>query len=300
MTERVNLETFINSTIASVQLSSFRMQKYQEKITTGKEINRASDDPAGARKVLSLRSEGLKLEQYSKNIISSIQSLEFTTSTLNGAADFLARAQELAIQGVNGATDQEGRDAVASEINGILESMLQVANTSRMGRYIFAGTKTTTTPFEVTRNSAGDISGVTYNGNREKIKYPVGPGFSSQVNQPGEEVFMDNNLLASIISLRDNLANGAVTLALDNLGDIKDAYTDVTQFISKSGAVASALEFSDNRIADTKVALQATLGDLEGADLAEIVLKLKEQEGILQAALASGMFMLNTSILDYM
>jgi flagellar hook-associated protein 3 FlgL len=300
MTERVNLETFINSTIASVQLSSFRMQKYQEKITTGKEINRASDDPAGTRKVLSLRSEGLKLEQYSKNIISSIQSLEFTTSTLNGAADFLARAQELAIQGVNGATDQEGRDAVASEINGILESMLQVANTSRMGRYIFAGTKTTTTPFEVTRNSAGDISGVTYNGNREKIKYPVGPGFSSQVNQPGEEVFMDNNLLASIISLRDNLANGAVNLAFDNLGDIKDAYTDVTQFISKSGAVASALEFSDNRIADTKVALQATLGDLEGADLAEIVLKLKEQEGILQAALASGMFMLNTSILNYM
>ena len=300
MTERVTLETIINSTIASVQLSSLRMQKYQEKITTGKEINRASDDPAGTRKVLSLRSEGLKLEQYSKNIVSSIQSLEFTTSTLNGAANFLQRVQELAIQGVNGATDQEGRNAVASEINGILESMLQIANTSRSGRYIFAGTKTTTMPFEVTRNSAGEISGVTYNGNREKIRYPVGPGFSSQVNQPGEEVFMDNNLLASIISLRDNLANGAVNLALDNLGDIKDAYTDVTQFISKGGAVASALEFSDNRIKDTQVALQTTLGDLEGADLAEIVLKLKEQEGVLQAALASGMFMLNTSILDYM
>jgi len=300
MTERVTLETIINSTIASVQLSSLRMQKYQEKITTGKEINRASDDPAGTRKVLSLRSEDLKLEQYSKNIVSSIQSLEFTTSTLNGAANFLQRVQELAIQGVNGATDQEGRNAVASEINGILESMLQIANASRSGRYIFAGTKTTTMPFEVTRNSAGEISGVTYNGNREKIRYPVGPGFSSQVNQPGEEVFMDNNLLASLISLRDNLANGAVSLASGNLGNVKNAYTDVTQFISKGGAVASALEFSDNRIKDTQVALQTTLGDLEGADLAEIVLKLKEQEGVLQAALASGMFMLNTSILDYM
>ena len=300
MTERVTLETIINSTIASVQLSSLRMQKYQEKITTGKEINRASDDPAGTRKVLSLRSEGLKLEQYSKNIVSSIQSLEFTTSTLNGAANFLQRVQELAIQGVNGATDQEGRNAVASEINGILESMLQIANASRSGRYIFAGTKTTTMPFEVTRNSAGEISVVAYNGNREKIRYPVGPGFSSQVNQPGEEVFMDNNLLASLISLRDNLANGAVSLASGNLGNVKNAYTDVTQFISKGGAVASALEFSDNRIKDTQVALQTTLGDLEGADLAEIVLKLKEQEGVLQAALASGMFMLNTSILDYM
>ena len=300
MTERVTLETIINSTIASVQLSSLRMQKYQEKITTGKEINRASDDPAGTRKVLSLRSEGLKLEQYSKNIVSSIQSLEFTTSTLNGAANFLQRVQELAIQGVNGATDQEGRNAVASEINGILESMLQIANASRSGRYIFAGTKTTTMPFEVTRNSAGEISGVTYNGNREKIRYPVGPGFSSQVNQPGEEVFMDNNLLASLISLRDNLANGAVSLASGNLGNVKNAHTDITHFMSKAGAVASALEFSDNRIKDTQVALQATLGDIEGADLAEIVLKLKEQEGVLQAALASGMFMLNTSILDYM
>ncbi len=300
MTERVNLETFINSTIASVQLSSSRMQQYQEKITTGKEINRASDDPAGTIKVLSLRSEGLKLDQYSENIGSSIQSLEFTSSTLNGAADFLSRIQELSIQGVNGATDQDGRNAIASEINGILESMLQVANTSRMGLYIFAGTKTTTRPFESTRDSAGDVSVVTYMGNREKIKYPVGPGFSSQVNQPGAEAFMDNDLFSSIISLRDSFASGAIQFAKNEMTNIENAHTDIVHFISKAGAVASALEFSNNRIADTKVALQSTLGDIEGADLAEIILKLKEQEGILQASLASGMFMLNTSILNYM
>jgi len=300
MTARVNLETFINSTIANIQSSSFRMQEYQEKITTGKEINRASDDPAGTRRVLSLRAEGLQLEQYSKNIVSSIQSLEYNSSALNGAADLLSRIQELAIQGVNGATDQEGRNAIASEMNGILESILQVANTSRMGLYIFAGTKTTTRPFESTRNSAGDVSAVTYMGNREKIKYPVGPGFSSQVNQPGAETFMDNNLFSSIISLRDNLASGAIQFAKDEMTNVENAHTDITHFMSKAGAVASALEFSDNRIKDTQVALQATLGDIEGADLAEIVLKLKEQEGVLQAALASGMFMLNTSILDYM
>jgi len=300
MTERVTLETIINSTIANVQLSSFRMQEYQEKITTGKEINRASDDPAGTRRVLSLRAEGLQLEQYSKNIVSSIQSLEYNSSALNGAADLLSRIQELAIVGVNGATDQEGRNAIASEMNGILESILQVANTSRMGLYIFAGTKTTTRPFESTRNSAGDVSAVTYMGNREKIKYPVGPGFSSQVNQPGAETFMDNNLFSSIISLRDNLASGAIQFAKDEMTNVENAHTDITHFMSKAGAVASALEFSDNRIKDTQVALQATLGDIEGADLAEIVLKLKEQESVLQAALAAGMFMLNASNLFYM
>ncbi len=300
MTARVNLETFINSTIANIQSSSVRMQEYQEKITTGKEINRASDDPAGARRVLSLKAEGLQLEQSSKNIISSTQSLEYNASALNGAADYLSRIQELAIQGVNGSTDQAGRNAVAAEVNGILESMVQVSNTSRMGLYIFAGTKTTTRPFEPTRNSAGDVSAVTYMGNREKIKYPVGPGFSSQVNQPGAEAFMDNDLFSSIISLRDNLASGAIQFAKNELTNIENAHTDISHFISKAGATASALEFSDNRIKDTQVALQSTLGEIEGADLAEIVLKLKEQEGILQASLASGMFMLNTSILNYM
>ncbi len=300
MTERVNLESIINSTIANVQLSANRMQKLQEQVTTGKIINRPSDDPAGARRVLSLRSEDLRLEQYSKNIVTSTQSLDFSSSALNTVADYVQRIQELAIQGVNGSTDQDGRDAIASEMNGILESILQVANTSRMGLYIFAGTKTTTRPFDPTRNSAGDVSVVTYEGNRQKIKYPVGPGFNSQANQSGAEPFMDSKLFSTIISLRDDLKSGALQFAKDGLGNLENAYTDVTHYMSKAGAVSSALEFSDNRIKDTQVALQATLGDVEGADLAEVILRLKEQEVVLQAALSSGVFMLNTSILDYM
>ena len=64
MTTRVNLETFINTTLANVQQSTSNMSKLQEQISTGKTVNRASDDPAGARKILSLRSEDLKLDQY--------------------------------------------------------------------------------------------------------------------------------------------------------------------------------------------------------------------------------------------
>jgi flagellar hook-associated protein 3 FlgL len=276
------------------------MQKLQEQVTTGKKINRPSDDPAGARRVLSLRSEDLRLEQYSKNIVTSTQSLDFSSSALNTVADYVQRIQELAIQGVNGSTDQAGRDAIASEMNGILEQILQVANTSRMGLYIFAGTKTTTRPFDPARNSAGDVSAVTYQGNRQKIKYPVGPGFSSQVNQPGAEPFMDSKLFSTIISLRDDLKSGAIQFAMDGLGNLNSAYSDVTHYMSKAGAVSSALGFSDNRIKDTQVALQATLGEVEGADLAEVILRLREQEVVLQAALASGVFMLNTSILDYL
>ncbi|NOR64587.1 MAG: flagellar hook-associated protein 3, partial [Candidatus Scalindua sp.] len=52
MTTRVSLETIVNTTLANVLQSSSNMSKLQEKISSGKEINRPSDDPAGARKIL--------------------------------------------------------------------------------------------------------------------------------------------------------------------------------------------------------------------------------------------------------
>ncbi len=299
MPSRITLETIINSTLMNIQLSASRMQKLQEQIATGKKIIRPSDDPGGARKVLNLRSEDLKLEQYSRNVQTSIQSIEFSESMLQNTANLIQRVQELIVQGVNATTDQETRDNIASEINQILETILQSANSKRLGRYIFAGTETSTVPFETTRNAKGEINAVTYKGNREKIEYPVGPGINTQVNHTGAEVYIDNKLLDTIIALRDNLANGAIELARSGLDDIEKAHSSILDSIVKGGATVSTLEFTDNRIKDAKISFADALGEIEGADIVELVLKLKEQENIFQAALASGAFMFETSILDF-
>ena len=170
MTTRVNLETFINTTLANVQQSTSNMSKLQEQISTGKKINRPSDDPAGARKILSLRSEDLRLDQYASNIKTATQSLDFNASVLQSTSDILQRITELTMQGVGDATDQHGKKIIANEINQLLETVLQSGNAKRLGRYTFGGTETTTVPFEPTRDSSGNISAVTYNGNREKLQ----------------------------------------------------------------------------------------------------------------------------------
>jgi flagellar hook-associated protein 3 FlgL len=53
-------------------------------------------------------------------------------------------------------------------------------------------------------------------------------------------------------------------------------------------------------ITDTKLSINEVLASTESADITELVLKLKEQENIFQASLASGSVILNTSILDYL
>ena len=300
MTTRVNLESFISTTLANVQKSTSNMSKLQEQISTGKKVNRASDDPAGARKILSLRSEDLKLDQYATNIQTATQALDYNASVLSSTSDILQRVTELTMQGVSDSTDQNGRTIIANEINQLLETVMQSANAKRLGRYVFAGTETTTVPFVPSRNSSGNISSVAYNGNRETIEYNVGPNTNTVVNLTGDEVFVSPKLFDTIISIRDNLSDGAITFAREELDNLDNASKNILNSIAKAGGTASTLELTGNRITDTRLSLQEVLASSESADIAELVLKLTEQQSIFEASLASGSYIFKTSILNYL
>ena len=299
MATRVNLETFISSTLANVQKSTSNMSRLQEQISTGKKVNRASDDPAAARKILSLRSEDLRLDQYASNIQTATQSLDFNAAALSNTSDIVQRITELTMQGVSGATDQSGRTIIANEINQLLETIMQSANSQRLGRYTFAGTETTTEPFVATRNSSGNISAVSYNGNRETIQYNVGPNTNTTVNLTGDEVFMKTRLFDTIVKIRENLLDGAITFATNELTNLDNGAQNILNSIAKAGGISSTLELTGNRIDDTKLSLQEVLASAESADIAELVLKLTEQQSIFEASLSSGSYIFKTSILNY-
>ena len=299
MATRVNLETFISSTLANVQKSTSNMSRLQEQISTGKKVNRASDDPAGARKILSLRSEDLRLDQYASNIQTATQSLDFNAAALSNTSDIVQRITELTMQGVSGATDQSGRTIIANEINQLLETIMQSANSKRLGRYTFAGTETTTEPFVAARNSSGNISSVAYKGNRETIQYNVGPNTNTTVNLTGDEVFMKTRLFDTIVKIRENLLDGAITFATNELTNLDNASQNILNSIAKAGGISSTLELTGNRIDDTKLSLQEVLASAESADIAELVLKLTEQQSIFEASLSSGSYIFKTSILNY-
>ncbi|MCP4252670.1 MAG: flagellar hook-associated protein 3 [Candidatus Scalindua sp.] len=300
MGTRVNLETFISTTLANVQKSTANMSRLQEQISTGKRVNRASDDPAAARKILSLRSEDLSLDQYASNIQTATQALDYSASSLQSTSDILQRITELTMQGVSSSTDQSGRTIMANEINQLLETIMQSANSKRLGRYTFAGTKTTTEPFVTTRDNSGKISAVTYQGNREVIEYNVGPNTNSVVNLTGDEVFMSSNLFQSIIRARDNLESGAISFAQNELDNLDNAQQTILNSIAKAGGISGTLQLTANRIADTKLSLQEVMASAESADIAELVLKLTEQQSIFEASLSSGSYIFKTSILNYL
>lgn len=125
-----------------------RLDRSHRELTSGKRILSPSDDPPGTTTSLELDKDLDTLEQYQKNLKYADGWVSMTDLGLQGTLDILNRVKALSIQGANDTNNEENRDIIANEINQLLELMVQTGNTRYMGKYIFGGTETLTTPFE--------------------------------------------------------------------------------------------------------------------------------------------------------
>ncbi|OHC00841.1 MAG: flagellar hook-associated protein 3, partial [Planctomycetes bacterium RIFCSPHIGHO2_12_39_6] len=166
---RIAQESLNRTALSNINLNYKKIQETQEKLSSGKRINRPSDDPSGTRKVLGLKAEEFQVQQFLDNTETAKEQINFTSNTLESIQDIFSKIKELTIQASNDTLGQSERKIISGELDELLESVLQNANTDNNGRYVFSGTQTLTSAFTATRDSNGNISSVSYNGNNEEI-----------------------------------------------------------------------------------------------------------------------------------
>jgi flagellar hook-associated protein 3 len=116
-----------------------------EKVATQKKVNRASDDPLAATKIITIRQNRVAMEQYIKNIDSGKSWLSATESTLSGVFKLLDTANGIAVGGLEG--DASTRQIAAENIQAIIDSIRGLANTKWGDRYLFSGSREGVEPF---------------------------------------------------------------------------------------------------------------------------------------------------------
>ena len=116
--------------------------KYNEQVTTGKKINRPSDDPVGASQLASLNFELSNLAQYMDNTDNALRQLGSTDERLNDVVTNMTRVIQLVEQGASENYQGQPRTGIAKEVETITQEMLGHADTQVGGRLIFAGTRT--------------------------------------------------------------------------------------------------------------------------------------------------------------
>ena len=299
---RIAQESLNRTALSNINLNYKKMQEIQEKLSSGKRINRPSDDPSGTRKVLGLKAEESQVQQFLDNTETAKEQINFTSNTLESIQDIFSKIKELTIQASNDTLGQSERKIISGELDELLESVLQNANTDNNGRYIFSGTQTLTSAFTATRDSNGNISSVSYNGNNEEIKYQIGPNTFMQINLPGGKLFQDNKAFSTLISLRDSLnASTFDSTAFSNLRTTMDTATDaISTEITKFGAKANRLEMTTNSLENSQTALKELISYTEDADVASLIMDLKHQENVLQSSLKTGAMVIQSTLLDFL
>ena len=205
---RVTQNLLTDRTLAGLQANLFQLQKLQEQLSTGRRINRPSDDPLNFPADLRLRADIMSGRRFASNINFATTDLQLTETTLGGVTEILKKARDLALQGASD-LGPEARIAIAQEVGEILNEVIELSNTKYQGKSLFAGSEVQRRPFE---SVDGTIRYVGDDITRETI---VSAGSRIGMNLHGIETFLHTpSQMTAQIAVEDVNAALASQLAL--------------------------------------------------------------------------------------
>jgi flagellar hook-associated protein 3 FlgL len=284
--------------IADMQQSQVYLNTALQQVSTGKRVTQPSDDPFASAAMVQNTIDTGNVDQYTQNVSSVLLTLQSSDAALSSVVTSLTKAVSLGTQGANGTNNAANLQAIATEVQGLLTSVVSQANASVGGSYLFGGTSSGT-PYTADPTSP---TGYIYNGNDGVNSVAVGDQTNVQVNVPGSQIFSDpsNNVLASLSSLVTALQTGTSA-------DIATATTAVTSAISFIGQQRVIFGNSEGQVNAQEINLQqdtVTLAsqknNLIGVDEATAAVNLSQAETANSAALAAAAKVLPNTLLNYL
>lgn len=176
---RITSNMIMNTVTRNLALSQSRFLRLQTMASSGRRINRPSDDPIGIAKDLGFRSDLSEISQFRKNIDQAVSWLNFSDQALANINELISSGKELTVQFANDTYDQNARAAGATQIRDIFEQIITAAETQFEGNYIFSGTRTNISPLSVLS------MGVVYRGDFEKISLETESSSYLEINSIG-------------------------------------------------------------------------------------------------------------------
>ena len=191
MSLRITQGMLYSKALADVHSGLFRYSRLQQEVASGRRINRPSDDPAGALRVLPLRNDLRDLEQLGNNVALARETLNLGASALEDGSALMSRVRELSMQAANSTISRGDRASLAGEMDQLLGQLLSLGNSRRGERFLFGGTESGSAPFRLVEDAGG--ARVIYAGNHDSLEVEVAPGIRTALNVPGDAIFQQRS-----------------------------------------------------------------------------------------------------------
>ncbi|WP_010681195.1 flagellar hook-associated protein FlgL [Acetivibrio cellulolyticus] len=300
---RITNNMLVNNMINNIGSNLTRMDKYQEKLATGKKITVPSDDPVVAARALKLRTDVSQIKQHKTNVNDAMSWLEITESALTNVGDILQRARELAVQGSSSSATKDDTQKIEQEVAQLRNQLIQVGNSTYAGRYVFSGFKTDTKLINDDGTFAIDVD------NTESIIYEIGVSDNININVTGGDLFnaggvattgSTGQLVQTFDKYISSLNSGNHELIGNSITDLDNNINNLLRIRAGVGARYNRLELTSNRLDNDEINFTKLMSENEDVDQAENIMLLKSEENVYKASLSGGAKIIQTSLVDFL
>jgi flagellar hook-associated protein 3 FlgL len=227
--------SYINNLVSALDQAQGNEQQFSSELSSGVSVTSLSSNPVAAGENVLLLNQIQEDDSYSSTTSQVTGQLQVADSALGSVVTQLTQAISLATSANNGTMNTSQVNAVGSQLQGILGEVIQMANTSYQGQFIFAGTATSTQPFD----SAGNYT-VTAAEGGQTVNFLTTPSNQKiQLNVPGSQIFTGNgNSSVSVMGALNAL-----------IADYSGTTVDEAQATADTNTLNSALNFvSEQRV----------------------------------------------------
>ncbi len=316
---RITNTAMVRSHLYDTQQNLSRMNKINEQINSGKLVNRVSDDPHKAIKIMNMNNEIKYTEKYNYNIDETVGWMNNTDASLENFGNLFKDIKDNIIKVGNGTYSKEEIKAINAEMNEKIKEIADVLNTTHGGKYMFGGSNVDEAPINLIENTDGTVTlEINKNSNTDDLKADIADGTSIDYNVSVGEIFNVKDENGNTVNLLDevnkisklmnDIVNGdeqtSEKARKELLGDVKGnidklynhALDERTSLGVRVSTAEKIKELNDENILNMKSILSLD----QDVDHVEKFIELKSAELVYQASIQVGTKLIQPTILDYM
>lgn len=328
---RITNRMMSNNYLSNMSRNLSNLNTINNQLSTGKLINRPSDNPYKTARSMQLTTAIDSNKQYKTNIQDATNWLDATDDALSSLTNVLQRVRELMVSSGNAAYGSDENASINKEINERVSEISQILNTNFDGRYIFGGTKTTSKPLNVVKNENGnnelkfvDKEGRELNLNSNELEEScvveaLGSNLSVEVSKgvnihynvtamgllkfesdAGE--YIDG--ISLLTNIQDNLSSSEASdrskVINQNLKNIDALMSNILNKRAEVGAKQNRMESALSKNGDETLSMTGVLSNTEDVDYTEKTIEMYMAKTTYTAALQVNAQVLPRTILDYL
>lgn len=296
---RITFSAVTREVMADLAQAAGRMSDRQLEVSSGRRVERPSDDPAAARRIVQEGAEMGTLDQY-------IRASDSVGARLTVADSVMADMLEHITQARAGASGAKGshvtpaqREAIANSLNAHRDALFDSFTTRFRGAYLFAGAASSTSPY--TQGPGGTVSA--YAGSTTTVAVDIDRTRSVEVGFNGDSIARGTDVddvftvfedLATAVQAGDGAGIDAGLLALER------AFDRINMAQSRIGASLTTVDNAREGLEDQRRASAERLSRARDTNLPEAITAMAEADTAYRAALGATANVTRISLMDFL